>query len=99
MGSFSPQIQAPQSQIAGKGSGINPPPGQINQDDELQKTLTGLAGGTVTTPSQQGQPQMGVPNAYANTVQPYNPQQPDPSNGKGNLLNNQNAQKALGKGV
>jgi hypothetical protein len=42
---------------------------------------------------------MGMPNAYENTVQPYNPQQPKPSTGKGSPANNQFAQNATGKGV
>ena len=95
MGGFSPQIQAPQSQQSGKGSGISPTP----QANDIQNFLTGLAGGKVTTPSQGGQPEMGMPNAYENTVQPYNPQQPKPSTGKGSPANNQFAQNATGKGV
>ena len=95
MGSFAPQIQAPQSPQSGKGSGINP----IPQQNDIQSFLTGLAGGKVTTPSQGGQPEMGMPNAYENTVQPYNPQQPKPSTGKGSPANNQFAQNATGKGV
>jgi hypothetical protein len=95
MGGFSPQIQVPQSQQSGKGSGIN----QIPQANDIQNFLTGLAGGKVTMPSQGGQPEMGMPNAYENTVQPYNPQQPKPSTGKGSPANNQFAQNATGKGV
>jgi hypothetical protein len=102
MGGFSPQIQAPQPQQSGKGSGINPFPqqsGQQNAIDGALNGLKGLAGGQVTMPNQGGQPQMGMPNAYSNTVQPYNQQQPMPSTGKGNLTNNQFAQNAIGKGV
>ena len=32
----------------------------------------GTGGSTVTFPSQSGQPEMGAPNKYANTVQPIN---------------------------
>jgi hypothetical protein len=102
MGGFSPQIQAPQSQQSGKGSVINQIPQQYGQQNDIQDALNGLkglAGGQVTMPNQGGQPQMGMPNAYANTVQPYNSQQPMPSTGKGNLTNNQFAQNAIGKGV
>ena len=99
MGSFSPQVQFPQSRSSGKGTGINAIPQQSGQQNEIQQFLTGLAGGKVTTPGQQGQPEMGMPNAYENTVQPYNQQQPMPGTGKGNPANNQFAQNATGKGV
>lgn len=99
MGGFAPQIQQPQSPQTGKGSGINPIPQQANQENDLQKFLTGLGGGRITTPGQDGQPQMGMPNPYENTVQPYNQQQPKPSTGKGSPANSQLAQIATGKGV
>jgi hypothetical protein len=102
MGGFAPQIQAPQSQQTGNINGINEISQGDGQQDDLQKFLTGLtglAGGKITLPSQQGQPQMGMPNAYENTIPPYNQQQPEPSTGKGNLTNNQFAQNAIGKGV
>jgi hypothetical protein len=99
MGSFSPQIQQPQLPQSGKGAGINTIPQQAGQEIDFEKILTGLAGGKITMPSQGGQPEMGMPNAYENTVQPYNPQQPKPSTGKGSPANNQFAQNATGKGV
>jgi len=100
MGSFSPQVQAPQSVSQQPAfNGIPDPQKQQTQEDELQKALQGLMGGNVTTPSQGGQPEFGVPSAYQNTMQPYNQQQPQPTNGKGNLFNNQSVQKAIGKGV
>jgi hypothetical protein len=102
MGGFSPQIQVPQSQQSGGINGINGIFQGGSQQDDLQKFLsglTGLAGGKITLPSQGGQPEMGMPNAYENTVQPYNPQQPKPSTGKGSPANNQFAQNATGKGV
>jgi hypothetical protein len=102
MGSFAPQVQFPQSPQTGKGVGISPIPQQSGQQNEMNDILAGLkglAGGRVTMPSQGGQPEMGMPNAYENTVQPYNPQQPKPSTGKGSPANNQFAQNAIGKGV
>lgn len=99
MGGFSPQIQVPQSQQSGKGAGISQIPQQSFQQTDIQSFLTGLAGGKITTPGQDGQPEMGVPNAYENTVQPYNQQQPKPSTGKGSPANNQFLQNATGKGV
>lgn len=93
MGGFSPQVQSPQS--SGKGSGPMP----FDMQKNTENFLTGLAGGKVTTPEAGGQPQMGVPNAYENTVQPYNQQQFQPTIGKGGPANSQLAQKTIGKGV
>ncbi len=101
MGSFAPQVQFPQ-QPSGKGTGINPIPQQADQKkamNDILSGLQGLAGGKVTTPGQGGQPEMGMPNAYEHRVQPYEPQQPKPSTGKGSPANNQFAQNATGKGV
>lgn len=83
MGSFSPlpnsSANAPQiganpnstpvsygSQPTGK-SGAMPQYGSPNSTQPA-----GKGGSTVTFPSQSGQPEMGVPNKYANTVQPIN---------------------------
>jgi len=99
MGGFSPQLQQPQSPPSGKGTGINAIPQQAGQENDFQNFLTGLGGGKITVPGQQGQPEMGMPNPYENTVQPYNQQQPKPSTGKGSPANNQFAQIATGKGV
>jgi len=99
MGGFAPQIQQPQSAQYGQGYGINPIAQQDGKEDDVIKFLTGLAGGKITTPSQGGQPQLGMPNPYENTVQPYNQQQPKPSTGKGSPANSQLAQIATGKGV
>jgi hypothetical protein len=35
---------------------------------------TGMMGGQVTMPGQGGQPQLGMPNAYSNTMQPWDNQ-------------------------
>lgn len=74
MGGFAPQIQQPQSPPSGKGTGISATPQQSSQKENLEDFFTGLAGGKITTPGQQGQPEFGMPNAYENTVQPYNQQ-------------------------
>ena len=63
--------------------------------------LGGLLGGRVTMPGQGGQPKLGMPNAYSNTVQPWDnqSQQPQASMGKGlSGLANQ-MPKQTGKGV
>lgn len=100
MGGFSPQIQSPQSPPSGKGTGISANPQQSGQNKEVSDFFAGLTGGKVTVPGQQGQPELGMPNAYSNTVQPWDNQQtPQPSTGKGNLLSNQFAQNTTGKGV
>jgi len=57
---------------------------------------TGMMGGRVTMPGQGGQPQLGMPNAYSNTMQPWDNsvnQQGRPS-GKG-----MGASGASGKGA
>ena len=36
--------------------------------------LGGLMGGKITMPGQGGQPQLGLPNAYSNTLQPWDNQ-------------------------
>jgi hypothetical protein len=43
---------------------------------------TGMMGGRVTMPGQGGQPQLGMPNAYSNTLQPWD-NQTNQSNGMG----------------
>ena len=44
-----------------------------------------MMGGQVTMPGQGGQPQLGMPNAYSNTMQPWDNQiqQKAQGNGKG----------------
>jgi hypothetical protein len=58
--------------------------------------LGGLMGGKITMPNQGGQPKLGMPNAYSNTMQPWDnqPQQPQAGGGKGmgGLINNQMSQ-------
>ena len=75
MGASISQIQAPQtSQSGGKGQQS---PVQRSQDysapqDMLAPTImpqqTSGKGGRITYPGQSGQPQMGQPNRYSNTV-------------------------------
>jgi hypothetical protein len=44
--------------------------------------LGGLMGGKMTMPGQGGQPKLGMPNAYSNTLQPWD-NQTNQSNGMG----------------
>ena len=96
MGAPSAQVQSPQSS---SGKGIASSQGQetssgkgspSNQQYEAPEKMQG-AQGTVTFPSQGGQPEMGMPNAYSNTIQ----------NGQ-NLLDSQgswdNSPKSMGGG-
>ena len=48
----------------------------------LGGALGGLMGGKITIPGQGGQPQLGMPNAYSNTLQPWD-NQINQSNGMG----------------
>ena len=43
--------------------------------------LGGLLGGKVTMPGQNGQPKLGMPNAYSNTVSPWDNSVNQPSQG------------------
>jgi hypothetical protein len=62
----------------------------------LGGALGGLMGGKVTMPGQGGQPQIGMPNAYSNTMQPWDNQsnQQGRPSGKG-----MGASGASGKGA
>jgi hypothetical protein len=44
---------------------------------------TGMMGGQVTMPNQGGQPQLGMPNAYSNTVSPWDNSVNQPKQGSG----------------
>lgn len=44
---------------------------------------TGMMGGQVTMPGQGGQPQLGMPNAYSNTVSPWDNSVNQPKQGFG----------------
>ena len=89
--SYDPQ-NSPQPSI-GKGSnmGASMQGFQANQQYEAPEKMQG-AQGAVTFPSQGGQPEMGMPNAYSNTIQ----------NGQ-NLLDSQgswdNSPKSMGGGT
>jgi len=55
-----------------------------NIGQSLQPEGKGASGQKVTVPSQGGQPQMGMPNQYSNTVGQWdNPQISVPQQGKG----------------
>jgi len=63
----------------------NFPQGNQMAQDNMGPPLGGLMGGQVTRPGQGGQPQLGMPNAYSNTVSPWDNSinQPKQGSGKG----------------
>jgi len=63
----------------------NFPQGNQMPQDNMGPPLGGMMGGKVTMPNQGGQPQLGMPNAYSNTVSPWDNSinQPKQSSGKG----------------
>jgi hypothetical protein len=63
----------------------NFPQGNQMPQDNMGPPLGGMMGGKVTMPNQGGQPQLGMPNAYSNTVSPWDNSinQPKQGSGKG----------------
>lgn len=61
----------------------------------------GMMGGKITMPGQGGQPQLGMPNAYSNTMQPWDNSVNQPQVGGGKGLNAMGGQvaKQMGKGA
>ena len=96
MGGFSAQVQPSQSSApAGKGAGMssmqmgqNPIQqsfpqkleNNMMQPDVIDSTQ-GMMGGKITMPGQGGQPKLGMPNAYSNTVSPWDNSVNQPSQG------------------
>ena len=94
----SPQSSAPAGKGAGMSSmqmGMNPIETPVLQ--KMEKSMDsqpndgaidptqGMMGGQVTMPGQGGQPQLGMPNAYSNTISPWDNSinQPKQGSGKG----------------
>ena len=61
----------------------NFPQGNQMAQDKMGPPLGGLMGGQVTMPGQGGQPQLGMPNAYSNTVSPWDNSVNQPKQGSG----------------
>ena len=95
MGAPSAQVQSPQSSSSGKGMG-NQMENQIlpSSPPDSPQPSSGKGGGmqgsqgAVTFPGQDGQPEMGMPNAYSNTI--------SPSGGQNGIADN--SPKPMGKG-
>jgi len=82
MGTSTAQVQSSQSsQTSGKTGGLGPPLGQPMQGMQ----------GVVTFPGQDGQPAMGQPNPYPNTISSWD----NPPTG----MSTQPAQNGKGKGA
>lgn len=78
------ELQIPTaSQIMQPDGGQNGQPNQTGQSDGISRPSG--KGGQITFPSQGGQPQMGRPNTYSNTVGPWDNAsiQPRTQSGKG----------------
>lgn len=77
-------IQTPVLQKMEKSMDSQPNDGAIDPTQNMMNS-TGMMGGQVTMPGQGGQPQLGMPNAYSNTIQPWDnkTQQKPQGNGKG----------------
>ena len=79
------QVSGPASKGAGMSANqmgmnpINPSLTQKMEDSMMQPQAsnqaidptTGMMGGKMTMPGQGGQPQLGMPNAYSNTISPW----------------------------
>jgi hypothetical protein len=61
----------------------NFPQGNQMAQDNMGPPLGGLMGGQVTMPGQGGQPQLGMPNAYSNTISPWDNSVNQPKQGSG----------------
>ena len=95
----SPQSSAPAGKGAGMSAmqmGMNPIQQSLPQklennlmqpqaNDGAIDPTQGMMGGQVTMPGQGGQPQLGMPNAYSNTISPWDNSinQPKQGSGKG----------------
>jgi len=92
----SPQSSAPAGKGAGMSSmqmGQNPIQTPVLQKMEKSMDLQpndgaidptqGMMGGQVTMPGQGGQPQLGMPTAYSNTVSPWDNSVNQPKQGSG----------------
>ena len=64
------------------------PQGNQMPQDNMGPPLGGLMGGRVTMPGQGGQPQLGMPNAYSNTMQPWDNQTQQKPQGMGKGFGN-----------
>ena len=81
----SPQDQLLKTQQLQAEQPSFPQANQIQPNPQAGTQLGGLGmmGGQVTMPGQGGQPKLGMPNAYSNTVSPWDNQVNKPNSGAG----------------
>ena len=109
LGTPNPMSAQPSQQGIGYVGAVGPQPSQGKGSSPSQNIgfpqTTGMMGGQVTLPGQGGQPQLGMPNAYSNTMQPWDNQGQQPQSGAGKGMgggiNSQSAQNIgrIGKGA
>ena len=56
---------------------------QPQANDGAIDPTQGMMGGKITMPGQSGQPQLGMPNAYSNTISPWDNSVNQPKQGSG----------------
>ena len=85
MGAFTAQVQSPQTTPAGKGNTASMQRAPEIPDGTSGNPVPQGKGGTSTNSATSGQPRMGQPNNYANTVGGWDNAsiQPQRSGGKG----------------
>jgi len=95
MGAPSAQVQSPQSSSSGKGvtSSQSSPSGKGGSQEYAAPEQMQGSQGALTFPGQGGQPEMGMPNAYSNTIDPNMTQGDAGQNGMWD-----NSSKPSGKG-
>jgi hypothetical protein len=71
--SFPQKLENNLMQTESNQGAIDPTQNMINS--------TGMMGGQITMPGQNGQPQLGMPNAYSNTVSPWDNSSNQPKQG------------------
>jgi hypothetical protein len=82
---MNPIEQSPQEQLL-KTQQLQAEQPSFPQGNQMQDNMgppLGMMGGQVTMPGQGGQPKLGMPNAYSNTVSPWDNQVNKPNSGAG----------------
>jgi hypothetical protein len=82
--SFPQGNQMPQDNMGPPLGGMS----NYNNSQGMMGGLGGLMGGKITMPGQGGQPQLGMPNAYSNTMQPWDNQTQQKAQGIGKGFGN-----------
>ena len=103
MGTPDPMSAQPVQQANNYASAGGPQPSQGKGSGQSQNIgypqSAGMMGGQVTMPGQGGQPQLGMPNAYSNTMQPWDNQAKPQSGGAKGFGSASQSAKPMGKGA